>query len=162
MGLIKDYFFRRIKTMDFVESGTGYDINVNWSGHIGRNLDTAQDALDAQVWIDVQRYMPRDTGALIGETNAVNMSTRGEVYLYPDNSAYGHYQYEGIVYVDPVTRAGGFLTRDGWRSRRGVQKVPTERRLIYKNPTATARWGETAITNHKEQWKDLVNRILTS
>lgn len=46
---------------------------------------------------------------------------------------YAHYVWQGIVYEDPQLHCAGFKTDDGWRSRKGVKKVPTDRRLEYGN-----------------------------
>lgn len=49
------------------------------------------------------------------------------------NGPYAHYMYEGIVYEDPVLHCAGFKTENGWRSRKDVQKVPSDRRIHYNN-----------------------------
>lgn len=47
---------------------------------------------------------------------------------------YAHYMWGGIVYEDPLLHCAGFQVEDGgWRSRKGVQKVPTNRKLEYQN-----------------------------
>lgn len=141
--------------------GQGYKLNINF-GNLGDKLDYAQQVLDTQVWQDVQKYMPIDTGNLISQTNALNAVTSKKVYLYPPNSDYGHYQHEGIVYVDPkFNRAGWFNEEKGqWFSRRGVSKVPSDKKLKYSNPRATDHWGETAIENHLPEWVELVKRAV--
>lgn len=89
------------------------------------------------------RYMPFRSGALATKLKFVSDSTTITV-LGP----YAQYQYFGKVMVDPVTRAAGFKTKDGqWRSRRGVQKVLTDRPLDYslsrqKNPRAGPLWDK--------------------
>jgi len=156
----RDYFTKKIGGMSFTENANGYTISLDFKP-LGEKLDRAQDALDAQVWQDVQKYMPVDSGLLKSETNVLNQTARGEVYLYPPNSDYGHYQYEGIVYVDPVYGKGAFFSPTyGFWSRPSVQKVPSDRKLTYSQPNATARWGETAINNHGAEWLKLVERAL--
>lgn len=49
------------------------------------------------------------------------------------NGPYAHYMYEGIVYEDPELHCAGFKTENGWRSRKNIQKVPSDRRLHYNN-----------------------------
>lgn len=49
------------------------------------------------------------------------------------NMPYAHYMWEGIVYEDPQLHCAGFKTENGWRSRKNVEKVPTERKLEYGN-----------------------------
>ena len=120
---------------------------------LGKKLDLAQDALDAQVWNDIKYYMPLKTGNLIDQTEQINRATRGEVFLYPPDSDYGHYQYEGIVYVDPVYNVGGFYDEEyGWWSRPGIEKVPSDRPLFYGRDTAEAHWDEKAESVHKRDW----------
>lgn len=150
-----------LKKYDYNRTGNGYKIHIKYS-RLGRRLDKAQQVLDTQVWQDVQQYMPIQNGAnggLIGETNTINAVTSGKVYLYPPDSKYGHYQNEGIVYVDPVYGVAGWQRDDGtWYSRAGITKVPSNRTLKYSNPKATSHWGETAIKNHMKEWQKLVKR----
>lgn len=49
------------------------------------------------------------------------------------NTPYAHYMWEGIVYEDPLLHCAGFKTENGWRSRKDVEKVPTDRKLEYGN-----------------------------
>lgn len=157
----RDYFKKQLQGMSITENANGYNIHVDFAV-LGEKLDRAQDALDAQVWQDVQKYMPVDSGNLKSETNMLNANVRGKVYLYPPNSDYGHYQYEGILYVDPIYNKGAFFSPDyGFWSRKGVKKVPSNRKLTYSQPNATARWGETAINNHGQQWVEVVKRALS-
>lgn len=86
----------------------------------------------------ITRYMPYRSGALATKLKIIKSPTEIEV-LGP----YAHYQYKGVVWVDPVTHAAGFLTANGWRSRKDVAKVPTSRPLDYdhsKNPEAGPHW----------------------
>ena len=47
---------------------------------------------------------------------------------------YAHYMWGGIVYEDPDLHCAGFQVADGgWRSRKDVDKVPTDRKLQYYN-----------------------------
>ena len=51
--------------------------------------------------------------------------------------------YHGKVMVDPQTGAAGFLTADGWKSRKGVKKSISNRDIEYtttKNPEAGPYW----------------------
>lgn len=154
------YFEDEIGKLSLHKTSKGYKLDLDLQP-VGRLLDIAQDALDAQVWQDVQRYMPVDTGALKSETAALNAVTRGEVYMYHPDSAYGHYQYEGKVYIDPVYRKAAFYSPEyGFWSRPGVQKVESERFLTYSQPDATMHWGEVAFDNHGDEWLDVVRRCL--
>lgn len=158
----KHYFFEKFGKFKFKETGNGYRLSLNFQP-LGAKLDEAQMALDTQVWDDVKKYMPRDTGNFIGQTNALNqvMLGNGRVYLYPPESPYGHYLYEGVLYVDPVYGKGAFYSpKYGFWSRPDVEKVASDRKLTYQNPEATAHWGETAIRNHKDDWIEVVKRAL--
>lgn len=153
-------FEERFEKMSLDKTKKGYKIRINWKP-LGAKLDKAQDALDSQVWEDVEKFMPINTGTLRSETGAINEQTRGKVYMYPPASEYGHYMWEGIVYEDPVYHKGGFLRSDGgFFSRPGVEKVPSKRKLKYKEPMAAAHWGEEAFKNHNKEWLEVVKRAL--
>lgn len=47
------------------------------------------------------------------------------------NTPYSRNMYYGKVMVDPVTKAAGFMTSQGWRSRKGVRKVVSTREYQY-------------------------------
>ncbi len=160
MGIPKNYFRDLFRKNNIRVSVFDCNIRVN-AENIGEKLDRAQDLIDAQVWSDVQRYMPLDTGNLIEQTNMHNQATRGEVFLYPPESDYGHYQYEGVLYVDPVYDTGAFYSPEyGFWSRPGVEKVKTDRPLFYSSPDAEGHWGETAYQNHKQQWIQVGKKAL--
>lgn len=155
-----DYYKKQMARFNLIKTGYGYKLALNFTP-LGIKLDVAQDALDNAVWDDVKKYMPRDTGTLISQTNAINANERGRVFLYPPESDYGHYQHEGILYVDPITGKGAFYSPEyGFWSRPGVDKVPSDRKLTYSNTMATAHWGETAYNNHHKEWLDVVMRAL--
>lgn len=161
MGIKKDHFKNlfgsgkmklRIKTF-------GCEIEID-AENVGEKLDIAQDVLDTQIWEDVQIYMPHQDGNLINETGTLNKTTRGEVYLYPPESDYGHYQYEGIKYVDPEYNIGAFYSPDyGFWSRPGIEKIPSDEKLTYSKPTAVSHWGDEAIENHKDSWIQVVKNV---
>lgn len=152
MGLSKNHFKTVFAKLNISQNRGGASISINLE-RFGHKVDIAQDAVDAQVWNDMQRYMPRDTGEFIAETNILNQSTRGEVYKYPPSSDRGHYLYEGIKYVDPEYDKGAFYNPDfGFWSRPGVKKVPSAEPLFYSNPSAEAHWDEVAAQNHMKQW----------
>lgn len=151
MGISKTFNKDAFKKLDMKKNGNGYSLSLNFSV-LGDKLDRAQAMLDAQVWADVQKYMPMDTGSLIAETDAINKTTRGEVYLFPPNHDYGHYLYEGILYVDPTTGSA-------WAPL-GETKVPTEVPLQYHREGAQAHWAEPAFENHKKEWIEVVKRAM--
>ena len=148
-----------LKKINLEKTGMGYKLNIDYTG-VGILLDRAQAALDARVWRDVQYYMPHDTGNLRSATNALNATVTGKVYLYPPDSDYGHFQYEGVKYIDPKYHFAGFMTKDGWRSRKGVKKIPSGQPLKYTDPSAHAHWGEYAYEQHNREWLELVKRAL--
>ena len=59
------------------------------------------------------------------------------------DTPYAKYLFRGKVMIDPETDVAGFMTPEGWRSRKGCTKVLTDRDLQFfkgKNPQAGARW----------------------
>lgn len=153
---------REFEKIGLEKSGDHYKLRIDYSG-FGKRVDIAQNALEEQIWDDVRRYMPHrqgGAGGLIGMTNALNAVVSRRVYMYPPNHDYGHYQYEGVKYIDPVYHFAGFKTKDGWKSRKGVQKIPSGQPLKYTDPSAHAHWGEYAFDRHHLEWLDLVKRTL--
>lgn len=163
---IKGGIFRKVT---FDKSEDGWRFHMNWEP-LEKELHETQVALDTKVWEDMMQYMPYDEDhQLINETAALNAQNAGsgKVYKYNPLSDYGHYQYEGIVYVDPVYGYACFPAYDesgayiGLRSRTGVEKIPSNRLLHYTNPQARRHWDEVAILHHKKEWENLVLRKLT-
>lgn len=73
-------------------------------------------------------YVPLAEGDLV---NCVRIENGTDVVW---GLPYAHYMWGGIVYEDPLLHCAGFQVEDGgWRSRKGVQKVPTDRKLEYQN-----------------------------
>lgn len=160
MGISKNHFEKMFAKMSMKYKRNGTSVSLNLEA-FGKKMDIAQDALDAQVWNDMQKYMPMETGTLISETGAINAVVRGEVYLYPPDSDYGHYQYEGIKYVDPLYEIGAFYNPDyGFWSREGVTKVPSDEPLFYGRDGAEAHWDEVAYQNHHKQWVQVAKNAL--
>ena len=76
-------------------------------------------------------YIPLDEGTLLASGHIENGT---DVVWGGGSIPYAAYQWGGIVYEDPMLHCAGFQVADGgWRSRKGVQKVPTERSLTYQN-----------------------------
>ena len=75
-------------------------------------------------------YIPFDEGNLRDSGHIEN----GTDVVWGGSSAlYAPYQWNGIVYEDPELHCAGFQVADGgWRSRKGVKKVPTNRKLEYQ------------------------------
>ena len=112
----------------------------------------AQAWLDNEVVKDSTPYVPRLTGAL--ERSGIAGTKIGSG-LVEWNSPYARYQYYGKVMVDPATGAAGFLTEEGWFSRRGASKVLTGRDLQYSkqsHPKACRLWFEAAKAQNRTKW----------
>lgn len=91
----------------------------------------------------IKWYMPYRTGATYKITVAQTNIARPEIVT---DEPYGKYLYYGKVMVDPKTGTAGFMTPEGWRTRKGCVKVRTERPLKYtriKNPNAGPYWDRT-------------------
>lgn len=69
-------------------------------------------------------------------------------------SPYAHYQWAGILYVDPITGKGAFTNGEGrfW-SRPNTAKKPSGRKLHYGktfHPLATSHWDQAMMAARKE------------
>lgn len=94
-------------------------------------------------------YVPAKNLALAQNTNVYAESDRGVVEY---NSSYAHYQYAGIMYVDPINERGALTNGEGlfW-SRPGVAKKPSQRKLEYntfRHPKATSHWDKAMMAAH--------------
>lgn len=80
--------------------------------------------------MEMERYVPKDEGVLIGGAVA-------HPWYVHYQGPYAHYQFEGVVYGPnfPIIEDGVIV---GWRSRH--EKHATDRRLQYKKETATHHW----------------------
>ena len=88
----------------------------------------------------IKKYMPFVSGATYKITVAQTVISRPEIVT---DTPYAKYLFYGKVWVDPKTHAAGFMTPEGWRSRKGCTKIITARNLTYnrsKNPAAGPRW----------------------
>lgn len=110
----------------------------------------------------IQKYMPYRSGATI--KLMIVQSPVDEPFIHVD-VPFARVLYYGKVMVDPVTHAAGFLTPHGWRSRKGVPKVASDRDIEYdktKNPQAGPFWdchlmaAEGAVM--RQELQDYVNR----
>lgn len=87
-------------------------------------------------------YIPFEEGALMASGHIEN----GTDIVW--NTPYARYVWNGIVYEDPVLHCAGFQTENGWRSRKDVQKVPTDRELQYHNGSLRGkRWVDRMLQN---------------
>lgn len=95
----------------------------------------------------IKRYMPFKTGTTYKITVAQTDIRKPEIVT---DVPYGQVLFRGKVMVDPRTGAAGFMTPEGWRSRKGCKKVATNRNLQYtrtKNPLAGPHWDRTLSAN---------------
>lgn len=93
----------------------------------------------------IKRYMPYVSGATYKITVAQTDINKPEIVT---NTPYAKYLFRGKKMIDPKINASGFLTPEGWRSRRGSVKVLTAENLKYnktKNPAAGPRWDRALV-----------------
>lgn len=91
----------------------------------------------------IKRYMPYRTGKTYKITVAQTNIAKPEIVT---DVPYGKYLYYGKVMIDPKLGIAGFMTPEGWRSRKYSTKVLTDRNLQYtrtKNPQAGPYWDRT-------------------
>ena len=95
----------------------------------------------------IKKYMPFVTSALY-KTTVIQTDIRK-----PDivtDAPQAKYLFYGKKMIDPKTGVAGFMTPDGWRSRKGCVKVLTNIPLQYnqsKNSQAGPRWDVAVSTN---------------
>ena len=126
-------------------------IVLNLNGYKDR-FKKAQFALDTQIMNDVEPYMPIRENTLRSLTRAESTSLAGKGKVCVSAGAYGRFQYEGKVMVDPITGSP-------W-ARKDAKKVLTDRPLTYSNPMTTPHWFETAKQDHEKEWVQLVERYV--
>ena len=133
---------------------------MNVAGHIKVNMVPVQKILDglgvtargdvqrfhtANVRRRIQKYMPYRSGAAI--QLMIVQSPVDDPFIHVD-APFARMLYHGKVMVDPKTKAAGFLTENGWRSRKNVKKVVSSRDIAYdktKNPQAGPLWDRRLV-----------------
>lgn len=110
----------------------------------------------------IQRYMPYRSGATI--KLMIAQSPVDEPFIHVD-TLFARMLYYGKIMVDPKTGAAGFLTPNGWRSRKDVPKVVSDRDIQYdqtKNPQAGPFWDRRLVAAEgdamQQDLQDYVNR----
>lgn len=101
----------------------------------------------ANVLKRIKRYMPFRSGMTYKVTVAQTDISKPEIVT---DTPYAKYLFYGKVMVDPKLGVAGFMTPEGWRSRKGCVKVRTDRDLKFfrgKNPMAGPRWDRTLSAN---------------
>lgn len=125
--------------------GTSAELTMKDANQIIRDkgLDPGGDAQafhTMNVLRRIKKYMPFLSGALYKMTQIQTDIRKPEIVT---DAPQAKYLFYGKVMVDPKLRIAGFMTPEGWRSRKGVPKVLTDRDLEYtktKNPLAGPRW----------------------
>lgn len=95
----------------------------------------------------IKRYMPFRTGITYKITVAQTDIRKPEIVT---DTPYAKYLFHGKVMIDPKLGVAGFMTPEGWRSRKGCVKVLTDRDLQFfkgKNPQAGPRWDKALSAN---------------
>lgn len=95
----------------------------------------------------IKKYMPFVSGALYKITQIQTDIRKPEIIT---DAPQAKYLFYGKKMIDPKTGVAGFMTPEGWRSRKGCTKVLTHSPLQYnktKNPQAGPRWDEALSRN---------------
>ena len=123
-----------------------------------------EDLLEAQKFLanEVLRlsdeYVPMNTGVL---KNSAFVSPMGDAVVYPQ--PYAHYLYEGVLYVDPITKKGAFhdpVTGRFW-SRPLTQKERSDTPLHYAGePKRGKKWVERMWNDHGDEIIEAVENFI--
>lgn len=111
-----------------------------------KGVDRAGDVQQfhtANVLRRIKKYMPFVSGATYKITAVQTDIRKPEIVT---DTPYAQYIFLGLKMIDPQTGVAGFMTPEGWRSRKGCVKVLTSEPLNYnrtKNPAAGPRWDRT-------------------
>lgn len=124
------------------------NVKIEWSAQRQKTaLKKAQAFIDNECIRHMMPYTPMRTGAL--HNSAVLGTKIGSGHIVY-NSPYARYQYYGVVYGPNIPiYVNGVL--EGFYSRRGVKKQPTDRRLQYskaRHPEAQRLWFEVMKKKH--------------
>ena len=104
-------------------------LGVNPSGKVQRQLVHT-------CAIHMDKYVPKRDGDLA-------TSVEEGINYIRYNTPYAHYQYEGILYVDPETGSP-------W-ARKDATKVPTNRRLTYHTPGTGHHWDRRMVSAEMDE-----------
>ena len=108
----------------------------------------------------IKKYMPFRFGAMYKITVAQTDIRKPEIVT---DTPGANYLFRGKVMVDPKINAAGFMTPEGWRSRKGCVKVLTDRDLEFfrgKNPQAGARWDRALSANEGKAMEADLQRFI--
>lgn len=120
---------------------------------IAKRTPQADHILALQAAKDTEKFVPMLTGSLRDRTKV-----EGGKIIY--EGPYAHYLYVGIVYVDPETGYAGIPTKYGWFSRKGVTKVPSNRKLDIRK--GQDHWFEASKAINMDKWLRVYGRALKS
>lgn len=134
-------------------NGTTAELTMKNANEIirAKGLDTAGDVQQfhtQNVLRRIKKYMPFVSGRFYKITVIQTDTKKPEIVT---DTPEGQYLFRGKVMIDPKINAAGFMTPEGWRSRKGSVKVRTSRNLVYnktKNPMAGPRW-DIAVSVHE-------------
>ncbi len=92
-------------------------------------------------------YLPFQSGALQA---SARISDKGDAIIY--NTPYARVHWFGKVMVDPVTKAAGFFIPNvGWRSRKDVKKIVSDRDMTYNEaPRRGPHWVTRCYIDNKD------------
>lgn len=152
MGRFRDWMY---PTSIHVSDPDGVVLDVDLS-RFARHLAEAKTWLNTQIVADSSQFVPFRNGTLRSSVTFPD-GVDGDVIEW--NTPYAHYQYEGVVYVNPKYGASGFIGKDGlWHGWRGA-KVTTARRLNYHTRGTGDHWIQRAKEAYGESWVRGVKRI---
>lgn len=109
----------------------------------------AEHIVAVQAERDTRPYVPKMSGRLVNSAQVI-----GKTIVW--TSPYARSMYWGRKMVDPDTKIAGFMTKDGWRSRRGVKKVRSAEMWTYT--TGGARWAYESKKANIGKWLKLAEK----
>lgn len=120
-------------------------VELVWNKDPTQIVDEKTRGIRGMLWLGnefrkfMDDYVPQDSKTLKQNVQVVPSQDNVEV-IY--KSPYAHYQYEGIIFVDPKYNVGGFTNGDGlfW-SRPGVTKKSSGKKMNHPNG-GQSHWDE--------------------
>lgn len=113
-----------------------------------------QKVIDSAFMGYMEPYMPKDNNQMIISMYNSTKVGSGEINI---NTPYTHYQHEGILYINPKYKKGGFYDAVSGRywSRPGIKKIPSDKRLTYHGGALRgSHFVERMLADH---FKDILN-----
>lgn len=131
-----------------------FEIELNLSspdkmlGKLGINENGAAQRFFANELMKLSfSYMPFDSGML---QNSARLSNQGDAIIY--DTPYARMMWYGKVMIDPALNAAGFyIPNVGWRSRKNVHKVVSNRDIKYQGaPRRGAFWLTRCFLDNRQ------------